>query len=74
MKNTNRPCGLRETLALNLRRIRKQRGLSQETLADIVGLHRTYVGSIERGERNLGIDTVEKIANALDVEVGELLK
>lgn len=63
----------RERLAANLRTARKQRGLSQEGLAERAGLHRTYVGGIERGERNVSIDNIEKIARALDLDIAELL-
>jgi transcriptional regulator with XRE-family HTH domain len=51
-----------------------EKGLSQEALADLAGLHRTYIGSIERGERNISIDNIERLANALDCKVTELLK
>ena len=61
-------------LADNLRALRRQLGLSQETLADRAGLHRTYVGSIERGERNVSIDNIERLAIALKVSVAELLQ
>jgi transcriptional regulator with XRE-family HTH domain len=47
---------LRKIVASQLKKIRQERGLSQEALADIAGLHRTYVGSVERGERNISID------------------
>ncbi|PSO64663.1 MAG: type I restriction endonuclease subunit S [Cyanobacteria bacterium QH_6_48_35] len=50
------------------------RGLSQEALADIAGLHRTYVGSIERNERNVSIDNMERLAKALEVDITELLR
>jgi transcriptional regulator with XRE-family HTH domain len=63
----------RQRLATNLRVWRKQRGISQERLADLAGLHRTYVGSIERGERNVSIDNIERLAVALGLEVVELL-
>jgi transcriptional regulator with XRE-family HTH domain len=63
----------RQRLATNLRVRRKQRGISQERLADLAGLHRTYVGSIERGERNVSIDNIERLAVALGLEVVELL-
>ncbi|MFG0330042.1 MAG: helix-turn-helix domain-containing protein [Phycisphaerales bacterium] len=53
---------------------RKSAGISQEELAARCGLHRTYIGSVERGERNISIDNMERIAAALGVPVGELLK
>lgn len=63
----------RVIFAENLRTERKRLGLSQEELADIVGLHRTYVGSIERGERNVSIDNMEALANGLKVNLQSLL-
>jgi transcriptional regulator with XRE-family HTH domain len=59
--------------ARNLRATRKERHLSQEELAAIAGLHRTYVGSVERGERNVSIDNIERLAEALRVDVVDLL-
>lgn len=64
----------RNILALNIRRLRGERGISQEKLADLAGLHRTYVGSIERSERNVSIDNIAKLANALEVKISELVK
>ncbi|MFZ0273139.1 MAG: helix-turn-helix transcriptional regulator [Acidobacteriaceae bacterium] len=64
----------RKILALNLRRLRAEQGISQEELADLAGLHRTYVGSIERSERNVSIDNIAKPAAALRIEASELLK
>lgn len=60
-------------LGENVLKYRKIKGLSQEDLAERASLHRTYIGAIERGERNITIDTIEKIANALQVSVIELL-
>lgn len=64
---------LRATVAKNIRHIRNRRGLSQEQLADEAGLHRTYIGSIERSERNVSVDNIEKIAKALHVKPETLL-
>jgi len=64
---------LRNVLARNVRQLRHERGLSQEELADRAGLHRTYVGSIERGERNLTVDNIEKIAKGLGIDAALLL-
>lgn len=60
-------------LADNIRTFRKMKGLSQEGLAEMCHLHRTYVGSVERGERNVTLSTLEVIAEALGVSVPELL-
>ncbi|VVC75723.1 HTH-type transcriptional regulator SinR [Aquicella siphonis] len=57
----------------NLRRLRESKNISQENLANLAGLHRTYVSSVERGERNISIDSMEKLANALNVDIRELL-
>jgi transcriptional regulator with XRE-family HTH domain len=60
-------------LAANLKARRRQSGLSQEDLALEAGLHRTFVAHVERGVRNLSIDNIEKLANALGVESYMLL-
>lgn len=72
MRN-NPPPNARTRLASNLRTRRKAVGFSQEVLADLAGLHRTYVGGIERAERNVSIDNIEKLAAALDADVVDLL-
>lgn len=63
----------RDRLAQRLRSERAIRGLSQEQLADLAGLHRTYLGSIERSERNLSIDNIEQLAKALELDISALL-
>lgn len=64
----------RLTFARNLRKHRMTQGLSQEELAELADLHRTYVGSVERGERNISIDNIERLALALGVRTSDLLK
>lgn len=56
-----------------VREIRKEKELSQEELAYKADLHRTYIGMIERAEKNITLINIEKIANALEVEIKELL-
>lgn len=65
---------LNARLGENLRQRRHAVGLSQEALADHCGLHRTYIGAVERGERNVTLRTLEKIATALAVDPVELLR
>lgn len=64
----------REVLALNMIRRRGQLGWSQEALAFETGLHRTFIGHVERQVRNISLDNIERIAGALGVPVFELLK
>ena len=64
---------LTDTLAANLRRHRRKHQLSQEGLAERCGLHRTYIGSVERGERNVTLSSLEVMASALGLSVPELL-
>lgn len=65
---------LRDVLARNVRMLRQERKLSQEQLADASGLHRTYVGSIERSERNVSLDSLNALATGLSTEVWSLLQ
>ena len=64
----------RALLALNVLRLRNQRGWSQETLAFEASLHRTFIAHVERRARNISLDNIERLATALGVEVAELLK
>jgi transcriptional regulator with XRE-family HTH domain len=67
IKAAARAGSLQAVIADNVRRLRKGKGLSQEELAEVCGYHRTYVGGIERGERNITIATLEALAGALGV-------
>ena len=57
-----------------VRDLRKEKGLSQELLAHKAGFHRTYIGMVERAERNITLVNIEKLANALEISIDELLK
>jgi len=57
-----------------IRDIRMQRGLSQEQLAFKANLHRTYIGMIERAEKNITLENICKIAKALDIKIADLLR
>ena len=63
----------RYIFAHNLRKVRTSKGISQEKLADLCDLHRTYVSSVERGERNISVDNMERLAMALGIDLRELL-
>ena len=65
--------GICKRFGARVRALRVERGLSQEDLAQNAGLHRTYVGGIERGERNISLVNIEKLAIALDVSVESLM-
>ena len=67
------PTRIRTVLAQKMRFLRFTRGWSQEVLAELAGLHRTYISQIERGQVNVSIDNLEKLANAFELPVPELL-
>ena len=58
----------------NVHKARKQQEISQEKLAELAGVHRTYIGMIERAEKNITLCNIEKIAKALKVEIKDLLE
>jgi len=55
-----------------IRNYRTQKGLSQEKLAELAGCHPTYIGQLERGEKNATLESIEKIASAMDISLSEL--
>lgn len=60
--------------AYNLKQQRHKKSLSQEELAELSDLHRTYISAVERGVKNISIDNMEKLANALNMDLIELLE
>jgi transcriptional regulator with XRE-family HTH domain len=64
---------LRKVLAANVRRLRSGQGISQEELAHRAGVHRTYLGAVERAEVNVSIDNIARISTALGVKAADLL-
>ena len=69
---TMTPAAVRFVFGANVRRLRVEKGLSQEAFAEECGLHRTYVGSVERGERNVSLDNIARISVALGVPISSL--
>ena len=57
-----------------MRRLRQQRNISQERLAELAGIHRTYIGDVERGTRNLALVNMTRIANALGLRLSDLVR
>ena len=70
----SRTASARKVFGRNLRLRRETLGLSQEALAQTANLHRTYIGSVERGERNVSIDNMERLAAAVETTIAELLQ
>lgn len=65
---------LQRAFGRNLRSHREARGLSQEAFADVLGVHRTYMGGVERGERNLTLKSVERLAARIDADPLDMLR
>ena len=68
-----RPPDVRIRFGSKLREVRLQKDVSQEKLADLAGLHRTYISSVELGKRNISLLNIERLALALGVSMGELM-
>lgn len=63
---------IKKTFGLRVRNLRKSLGMSQEKLAEKCGLHRTYIGIVERWEKNLTLENIEKMAHALWINIKDL--
>ena len=63
---------IKKPMEQRIRNNRTQKGLSQEKLAELAGCHPTYIGQLERGEKNATLESVEKIASAMDISLSEL--
>lgn len=57
-----------------IRKFRSEKQISQESFADMCGLHRTYISDIERGQRNVSIENIEKMANALNMNISDIFR
>ena len=63
-----------QTIGRKLRQFRQKKGYSQETLADRAGLHPTYIGQVERGEKNITVETLAKITTALGIPISSVFQ
>jgi transcriptional regulator with XRE-family HTH domain len=66
------PRSVKSRFGSRLRQFREERGYSQEELAERAGLHRNYVGGVERGERNVALENIVKLAKALSIKPSDL--
>ena len=74
VKKLVRPVSARQKFAAGVRSERRAQGLSQEQLGERAGMQAAYIGAVERAEKNVTVDTMERIATALQVTVAELLQ
>ena len=65
---------IQRALGSHIRKLRKARDWSQEEMAEACGMHWTYIGQVERGERNLTLQSIRSIARALDLKISELFR
>ena len=65
---------VRARVGLNLQRLRREKGLSQEELADLANIHQTYLSGVERGKRNPTITVLQRIAEALGADVEDIVR
>jgi transcriptional regulator with XRE-family HTH domain len=65
---------VRERVGLNLQRLRREKGLSQEELADLANIHQTYLSGVERGKRNPTVTVLQRIAAALGADIENLVQ
>jgi len=63
---------IKKKFGIRVKELRKKKHISQEKLAEIANIHRTYISSVELGKRNISLTNIEKIANALDCQITDL--
>ena len=65
---------IKKIFGKNVRKLREKQNITQEKLAELCNLHRTYIGGIERGERNVSLENIQKVADALGVKIEHLIR
>ena len=65
---------IKKQFGVRVRQLREEKNLSQEAFAVLAGLHRTYVGAVERGERNLSLESISALSQALDITLSKLMR
>ncbi|WP_298941327.1 helix-turn-helix transcriptional regulator [uncultured Psychromonas sp.] len=72
--NENTKTSITISFGNKIRELRKSRGLSQESLADLAELDRSYIGGVERGDRNISLNNIQKLSIALKIEIADFFK